>query len=163
MKNANAEAYASVSRKINQVPFLAELIVEPIISAETVNMLEHLPQFEASCYEKEANLLAVGGVSQVLLQEIEQRYCFMGGRLSEWVKHLNRLDLPHGVWRWVTRDQVKAGAGVSAVPKKDGVSQRKLIMACPANYLWSDVRLRHDYGLGGGAALHNLATAQQEV
>jgi hypothetical protein len=39
MKNANAEAYASVSRKIHQVPFLAELIVEPIISAETVNTL----------------------------------------------------------------------------------------------------------------------------
>ena len=57
------------------------------------------------------------------------------------------------MWRFVaSRDEVSAIAGVSAVPKKDG-RQRKLLMQCSANYMFSDVRCRSKLGMLGGAAL----------
>ena len=62
-----------------------------------------------------------------------------GGSYDEYVKYLMRPDIPRSMWRFVaSRDEVSAIAGVSAVPKKDG-RQRKLLMQCSANYMFSDV------------------------
>ena len=36
-------------------------------------------------------------------------------------------------------------------------------MACPANYLWADVRDRYNRGLGGAAALSRLTSWEPEV
>ena len=67
------------------------------------------------------------------------------------------------MWHYITQDQVKATAGVSAVAKKDITQQRKLIMACAANYCWKDVKLRTNHGLGGSAALAKLRTTGPEL
>eukprot|EP00959_Pyramimonas_sp_CCMP1952_P078377 1638266-Pyramimonas_sp.AAC.1 len=53
--------------------------------------------------------------------------------------------------------------GVSAVLKKDGYKLRKLIMAVPTNYLWSDVRRRGEHGLGGGGALAMMRAPGMEI
>ena len=42
---------------------------------------------------------------------------------------------------------------MSAVPKKDGILQRKLLMLCSTNYWFSDVKSRADLGMCGGASL----------
>ena len=61
------------------------------------------------------------------------------------------------------RCDVKTINGVSAVLKKDGFKLRKLIMAVPTNYLWSDVRHRGDFGLGGGGALPLMRAPGMEL
>jgi hypothetical protein len=55
---------------------------------------------------------------------------------------------------------VRAIAGFSAVPKKDG-TQRKLLMQCASNYLWADASRRHDHGLTGGAAFQQVLCSTQ--
>ena len=50
-------------------------------------------------------------------------------------------------------ESVKAVAGFSVVPKKNGVDQRKLLMQCSTNYAWSSGKDRSNFGLLGGAAL----------
>eukprot|EP00959_Pyramimonas_sp_CCMP1952_P250475 5235341-Pyramimonas_sp.AAC.1 len=78
---------------------------------------------------------------------------FLGGGRLQWMRYLHRPDLPRDLWVFKELTDVRAINGVSAVPKKDGVHLRKLAMAVPTNYLWSDVRARVDHGLGGGGAL----------
>ena len=67
------------------------------------------------------------------------------------------------MWDFVTADQVKARAGVSAVLKKDGLTESKFIMACPANFLLADVELRGSQGIGGSAAMRILHLEDQEI
>ena len=55
------------------------------------------------------------------------------------------------------------GQSDTAVLKKDGVTQRKLIMACPASFLQADVKLRGSQGIGGSAAMRMLHSEDQDI
>ena len=50
-------------------------------------------------------------------------------------------------------EEVRAIAGISTVLKKNQIDQRKLIMQCAANYVFSDPCSRARLGMAGGAAL----------
>ena len=91
------------------------------------------------------------GKSTIIQEELEQQYGFLGGSMEEWTKYLRRPDA-RPLWVFLEAHQVRAVAGVSAVPKKSG-KLRKLLMAVSAIYVWEDVRPRSSYGLGGGGAL----------
>ena len=159
-KTTLPEIYSSPALKISQVPFIAQLIAEPPADSPTVNMLEALPPSERSLYMEEANVLSNELISNVILHELEEQYGFLGGDYAEWVSYLRRPDLPPSMWKF--DEGAVARARVSAVKKKDG-RLRKLVMACPANYLWADVRDRYNRGLGGAAALSRLTSWEPEV
>ena len=133
VKSSREEIYGiHNSSKISQVTFIASAIAEPSLGSPTVNMLEALPAEEAAFYSREENLL-IGGTVPALLADLERQYGFFGGVHSEWVTYLNRTDIPQDLWVFYLEKDIKARAGVSAVPKKDPSQLRKLIMACPAN------------------------------
>ena len=72
--------------------------------------------------------------------------------LEEYLKYLAREDVQH-LWEWDLLENVRAIAGVSTVPKKDQVHQRKLIMQVASNYMFEDVTNRAHLGMGGGSSL----------
>ena len=130
----------------------ADLVDEP--SDESfVPMLEALPAGEAAFYACEENVIDHIGKSTVLFEEIQEHFGYVNGSLDEYARYFNRKDLPSTMWSWGTAEEVKGVAGFSQVLKKNGVSQRKLLMQCASNYWWGDVRRRQNHGLGGGAAL----------
>jgi hypothetical protein len=122
-------------------------------------MLEALDTRESTFYANEAAVAEPCGKSETLFREIQQHYGFVGGSELEYAKYFNRGDLPQGYWRYVTGDSVKAVSGFSTVPKKDGNTQRKLLMSCATNYWWSDVRLRAEHGLQGAGAFTGIRVA----
>ena len=148
--------------KVPQVTFLADRIDEPR-GNRVVNMLAALPPEEAAYYAKEEHVVDWCGKSTVQLEELEAHYGFFGGSYTEWVGYLCRTDLPKGMWTFARRSGVKAVAGVTAVWKKAPQRQRKLIMACPANFVWEDARHRCNHGLGGGGALTALRTMSESL
>ena len=153
VKGAVAEdSYARVLKKQNQVPLQADLITEPS-EDRVVVMLEALPQCEAEFYSSENNCVDLVGKARQLQDEIEQQYAFVGGTFGEYCKYFHRSDLPSNMWSWRPFSEVKAIAGFSCVPKKDGVSQRKLLMCCSFNYFLSDVEARSRLGMTGAGAL----------
>ena len=86
------------------------------------------------CYRSTALILPSGGwagKSSIIQGELEQQYAFLGGEVSEWVKYLHRADTQH-LWSFLLAHQVRACAGVSAVPPKSG-KLRKLLMARTAH------------------------------
>jgi len=119
-------------------------------------MLECLPQEEAEFYATEENVRQGVETSPIIQAELEERYGFLGGDYTEWVRYLLRPDLPANMWVFGTEDEVKASAGISAVPKKTAGELRKLVMSCAANYCFADVRERRNHGLGGGTALSRV-------
>ena len=157
LKTAPADGYLAVS-KASQVPFVAARVVEPLKGSPVVSMLDALPETESAFYAVEDNLLLRGGYSETLKREIEDHYSFLGGKPSEWIEYLCREDYDRDMWSFLLPKDVAAYAGVSAVPKKNGVDLRKLIMACAANYMWVDVTKRFDHGMGGAAAIGHLVT-----
>lgn len=68
---------------------------------------------------------------------MEAHYGFVGGSEEEYLKYLARTDAQR-LWEWDKMENVRAVAGVSAVPKKDPTQQRKLIMQVAANYMNDD-------------------------
>jgi hypothetical protein len=79
-----------------------------------------------------------------------------GGACNEYVEYFNRSDIDPTLWHFTDEDDVKAIAGFSVVPKNDGVTQRKLLMAVPANYWWSSADDRAHLGMAGGPALASI-------
>ena len=65
-----------------------------------VDMLQALPESERLFYSSEDNVVDLSNFSQVVYNELHQRFGFFGGRESEWIKYLNRSDLPTGLWRF---------------------------------------------------------------
>ena len=157
LKTAPSDGYLAVS-KASQVPFVAARVVEPARGSPVVSMLDALPETESAFYAVEENVLLRGGYSETLKREIEDQYSFLGGKQSEWVEYLCREDYDQDLWSFRRPEEVAAYAGVSAVPKKNGVDLRKLIMACAANYMWTDVTKRFDHGMGGAAAISHLVS-----
>ena len=137
--------------KVKQVPMIADRMVEPSTD-NVIDMLSALPEDDRIYYGQEANLVETSGKSSVLFKEIEERYGFIGGSQAEYLKYLHRPDVQH-LWNWAKIEDVRAVAGISTVLKKDGYSQRKLIMQCAANYAFQDPTTRANLGMGGGSAL----------
>ena len=101
-------------------------------------MLDCLPAEEAAYYSLEANVVDPAGKSQVVFNEVEDRYGFIGGAEAEYLAYFHRPDLPQNLWAWTHPDDVKAVAGFAVVAKKSG-KLRKLLMQCAANYMWQCV------------------------
>ena len=59
--------------------------------------------------------------------------------MSEYISYFERTDLPTNMWAWIPFKDAKAISGFSVVPKKDGTTQRKLLMSCSFNYLLTPV------------------------
>jgi len=140
------------------VGIIAEKLVEPSDSG-VVNMLDVLPPEEADFYGSEQCVVDRSGTSDILLAGIEQRYAFVGGSREEYLRYLWRPDLPRDMWRLRPASEAKAVAGLSAVPKKDGSTQRKLLMAVSTNAQWRDPRSRRRLGMAGGGVFGSLAIA----
>ena len=60
------------------------------------------------------------------------------------------------LWEWHLASEAKAFCGISAVPKKEVGSQRKILMPCSANYWLCDPRKISHSSLPGGEALADL-------
>jgi hypothetical protein len=146
------------SKERPQIEIVAELIDEPSSDA-VVPLLEALSAEESAYYADEEQVVDLESKSQVLFEEVEERFGFVGGRQEEYIRYFHRR-LPAQMWEWTTADDVKAIAGFSAVRKKPlpsgVVPQRKLLMCCAANYAFRDARQREDHGLGGGGGLASL-------
>ena len=142
--------------------FVAERVDE-VTTTRVVPLLEALPAEEASYYAKEENAVEMAGKSWQHVEELERQCGFFGGEMDLWISYLHREDLPPGLWVFKPRCDVMTINGVSAVLKKDGHKLRKLIMAVPTNFLWSDVRRRGEHGLGGGGALAKMRAKRYGV
>ena len=145
----------SVSTLSPHVELVADAVDEPS-SEQVVPLLEALPPCEARFYAEEANLLDKVGKSTAVFEELEQRYGFVSGTEQSYADYFLREDLPKNMWSWGTAADVKAIMGFSTVGKKDGKKQRKILMGCATNYLWTDVRRRASLGMGGGGALTQM-------
>ena len=97
------------------------------------------------------------------MQELEAQYAFVGGAHAEYLRYWHRADLPAKMWKWDLAVRAKAYAGFTAVSKKSAEAQRKLLMACPANYLMCDPRSRSDEGMKGAAAITSLHACGHKV
>lgn len=106
--------------RVKQVPMIAEHIVEPK-NVQYIDMLSALPNDDAIFYADKCSVVDSAGKSQVLFEEIEEHYGFIGGSKEEYLKYLHRPDVQH-LWQWDAMSEIKAVAGVSTVLKKDGVS-----------------------------------------
>ena len=142
----------------SQIELIAARLDEPAVSTY-VDMLQALPPGEAAFYQHECNVVSTEVRSEVIQTELEAQYGFLGGAHSEWIAYLQRPDLPINMWVYLLPEQVRARAGISAVLKKDGYHQRKLVMCCSANYMFCDVRQRQDLGMTAGGALSRMRTA----
>ncbi len=118
---------------VKQVPLIADRIVEPSTQA-CVKLLDVLPPEDSLFYSKESNVIELTGKSQATFREIEARYAFVGGDKQQYLDYLSRPEVAF-LWEWNLASAARAFAGISAVLKKDGVSQRKLLMQCSADYL----------------------------
>ena len=146
---------------VRQVPMVASCMVEPKTEAH-IDMLAALPSEDAAYYGSEEFVVETNGKSSVLFNEIETRYGFVGGELSEFLAYLRRDDVRH-LWEWDLLDNVRAIAGVSTVLKKNGVDQRKLIMQCAANYMFGDPTARAHLGMGGGSSLARVFVTEDSM
>jgi hypothetical protein len=145
-----------------QVPLMADLLDEP--SHETVvDMLSALPPDLGDFYRWEHQVVAMADKSEVIMRELEQRYGFVGGSEAQYVRYFHRKNLPKSMWTWIPFCDAKGVAGMSAVLKKNGLDQRKLLMAVSTNYAWIDVASRSDLGLVGAAALCSLHTTSSSL
>ena len=138
-------------RKVTQVPMIASRILEPK-EAPGVKMLECLPNEDAGYYAHEQFVVDPVGKSQIIFKELETQFAFVGGSESEYISYWHRDDIGY-LWNWDTLDGVKAFAGFSTVVKKNGWDLRKLLMACPANYMFSDPKPRGALGMCAGSSL----------
>lgn len=136
---------------VRQIPLQADLVVEPKDEG-CIEMQQALPDEDSRYYSQEAHVVDWDGKSNILFKEIEERYGFIGGTLEEYVRYLSRKDVAY-LWEWDLLCNVRAIAGVSTVLKKNGRDQRKLIMQVASNYIFEDVTMRADIGMGGGSSL----------
>ena len=149
--------YVRLSKTHTQVPLIADRIVEPS-DDQVVDMLSALPSREASFYSCEANAVDLCGKSETIFREIEDQYSFVGGSMSEYISYFERPDLPSNMWGWIPFRDAKAISGFSVVPKKDGITQRKLLMSCSFNYLLTPVEERSRLGMDAGGNINRLHT-----
>ncbi len=136
---------------VRQVPMIADRMVEPA-ETRSIDMLEVLPLEDREFYGSEENVVDPNGKCEAFFKELETQYGFVGGSETEYLRYLAREDVRH-LWEWDLMSNVRAVAGISTVPKKNGVDQRKLVMQVASNYMFSDPTIRAQLGMHGGAAL----------
>ena len=122
-----------LSRRPTQVQLIASAVVEPDPSHGGLYMLDGLPEREARFYAQEANVISMTGKSAVLLEELHDRFCFVGGSMDEYAAYYARVDV-QSLWSWKRAGEVKCFGGFATVPKKSAGQQRKLLMQVPFNY-----------------------------
>ena len=147
--------YAAVASLHTQVPLIADAIVEPSDDG-IVDMLNALPPRESRFYRAESNCISWVGKSATIVEELEGQFAFVGGSLDEYIRYFGRPDLPTDMWSWLPFSEVKSVSGFAVVPKKDGITQRKLLMSCTFNYLLNDPRKRSCLGMSGAGALSRV-------
>ncbi len=147
------DRYHLAAKGHNQVLVRAYALDEPAGGPPSVGMLGALPFREREFYRHEDNVVDWSCHSLVLFDELQLRYGSLGGSYSEYVSYHNRNDMDPTLWSYQDASAVKAVAGFSAVAKKDGVRQRKLLMQVATNYCWRPAVDRSNLGMLGGAAL----------
>ena len=156
-EEVGADGYAKVSKAKLMVPLIADRLDEPNEEA-CVDMLLALPAEESFFYSKEAHVLDMSCKSREIFKEIEERYGFVGGSHDQYIAYWLRDDVPKSMWHWDVASAARATSGFTAVLKKCKYKQRKLLMACAANYAMSDPRKRSDLGMMGAQALVSIHT-----
>ena len=147
--------YAAVASLHTQVPLIADAIVEPSDDG-IVDMLNALPPRESRFYEAESNCISWVGKSATIVEELEEQFAFVGGSLDEYIRYFGRPDLPADMWSWLPFSEVKSVSGFAVAPKKDGITQRKLLMSVSFNYMLVDPRNRSCLGMSGAGALSRV-------
>ena len=163
IKNSvNDGSYVQVSKQMPMIPMIADALDEPN-NDRTVDMLLGLDAEESQYYSKESNVLDPAGKAACMLEALEQRYAFVGGSHYQYLRYWHRSDLPNQMWLWALASEAKGIAGFTAVAKKSEGAQRKLLMACPTNYMMTDPRSRSEEGMKGAAALTCLHSQGEDI
>ena len=115
------DRYHLAAKSHNQVLVRAYALDEPAGGQPSVDMLGALPFREREFCRHEDNVVDWSCRSQVLFDELQLRYGFLGGSYSEFLSYHNRTDMDPTLWSYQDASAVKAVAGFSAVAKKDGV------------------------------------------
>ena len=131
------------------IPLCADIVAEPSDTA-CVEALVGLPPDLVHVFSDESRCVDPAGKSRAVFEELTEQFAFLGGSVDEYLRYLHRPDV-QDLWSWVTCDEVRAYCGFSTVSKKDGYL-RKILMPCPANYMFIDCRTLADQGLHGGGA-----------
>ena len=147
------ERYNIIKKTHNQVPLTASAVDEPAPGSACNDMLQALPLRERNFYSQEEHVVVLDQRSQIIFDELQEQYGFIGGDYAQYVNYFLRTDVDPDLWHWSDASEVKCIAGVSAVPKKDRSRQRKLLMQVAANYAWQDVDDRSELGMGAGGSL----------
>ena len=158
---AHDQYSVKAASEMPRVTMKAAAIDEPD-HERTVDMLNALTERESQYYSCEANVIDPVGKSTAQFEEIESHYAFVAGSHEEYIAYFHR-SLPSRMWVWLPVAEVKAYSGFAVVPKKDPSKQRKLLMACAANFMMQDVRKRSDDGLFGGEAICKVHVPSQCV
>ena len=137
-----------------QVPIVAALLSEPSTLTK-VSLADSLPPEYQQLFSEEDNVIDPRGKSWSLKQDLEDQFAFVGGSYREFVAYLNRPDVSD-LWEFVPAERVRAFCGLSAVLKKDGITQRKILMPGASNYWMLDVRGLAQQGLLGGGSLTQM-------
>ena len=66
------------------------------------------------------------------------------------------------MWTWDVASAARATSGFTAVLKKCGFKQRKLLMACATNYAMADPRKKSNLGMMGAQALTSVHTEGED-
>lgn len=107
----SSNGYSRISRAPPQVPMQASIIAEPPEDHRGIDILEVLPPRDSYYYSEEKHVVDYAGKSRVVLQELYDQYCFIGGDIEEFVAYHQRKDVQH-MWEWRSFDSVKCFGGV---------------------------------------------------
>ncbi|CAK0868950.1 unnamed protein product [Prorocentrum cordatum] len=156
VKSAALSYTGAQRRKTAHETLRADAVDEPL-DPRVAPMLSALSPEEAAFYSEEAQVVAAPEArSQAIFRELEQQYGFAGGSEEKYARYFLRQDIAPNLWKFGFREDVRAIAGFSVVPKKDPAKQRKIIMMVASNYMFQDVRPREEHELHGGAALASV-------
>ena len=101
-------------RRANDTPHLtlcAEDVDEPLDVSKVI-MLDCVSPEEASFYEAESNVVDYEGKSEIIFQEIEEHFGFIGGTEQAFIEYMRREEVKP-LWRWALTKDCKAIAGFS--------------------------------------------------
>ncbi|CAK0884637.1 unnamed protein product, partial [Prorocentrum cordatum] len=150
-------SYAGAQRRKTAHEALRADAVDEALDPRAAPTLSALSPEEAAFYSEEARVVvAPEARSQTFFRELEKQFSFVGGSEEEYARYFLRRDMATNLWKFGFREDNRAVAGFSVVPKKDPTKQRQIIMMVASNYMFQDVRPREEHGLHGGAALASV-------
>ncbi len=92
IKADRVDRYSFAINSHSQIPFKADLLVEPPPDAPVVDLLDALPIREKSFYAEESNVVRNDFYSGELFKSLETQFAFLGGSLEEYLKYLHRAE-----------------------------------------------------------------------